>query len=96
MITIDCSQVDYGGDHEDDVDPDDQQGHDEAGQTDPHPLQSSFGASLLQISLLLQNEDDQEGLGMVIVMTRFVRKKVRTMITSDAIKLLVAFVDDAE
>ena len=30
------------GDHGDDVDPVDQQGHDEAGQADPHSLQNSL------------------------------------------------------
>ena len=63
MIFInDHWQVD-DGDHGDDVDPVDQQGHDEAVEADPHSLQTSFWEGLLQISLFLQNEDDQEGLG---------------------------------
>ena len=67
IIKIYNDQVDDGN-H--DVDPNDEQGDDKAVEADPHSLESFF---LLQISLFLQNEQDQEGLGMLIVMTRLVK-----------------------
>ena len=79
IIINDHWQVD-DGDHGNDVDPVDQQGHDKAVQTDPHSLQNSLSTGLLQISLFLQNEDDQEGLGMVIVMTGLKTMNLRIMI----------------
>ena len=60
IIKIYNDQVDDGNHG---VDPNDEQGDDEAVEADPHSLESFF---LLQISLFLQNEQDQEGLGMVI------------------------------
>ena len=79
MIFInDHWQVD-DGDHGDDVDPDDEQVDDEVVEGDARSLQSSFSRRLLQIGLFLQNEQDQEGLGMVIVITRLMTMKMKTM-----------------
>ena len=87
IITIhyDHCQVD-GGDHGDDIDPDDEQGDDEVVEGDACSLQGSFSTCLLQVSLFLQNEHDQEGLGMAIVITRLMAMKMQMMISLDGIK----------